>query len=520
MFISFIIVVLLSVFSLFFFVFLYFLSPRNGRPSFSIPPQDAQTFIDKRIKQLAQEHQGLGLDKDALGLIISNFDAFAGRILATSMAGRSLDLMYYIWNDDLTGRLLLYEVLKAADRGVRVRLLLDDINAYGRDPIYAALDRHPYIEVRIFNPSIFRAGRLKRLMEMFFRAFSITRRMHNKAYIVDGRIAFIGGRNIADEYFDAGQKSNFRDLDLMLIGPTVKKVGTVFDLYWNSESVKPINVFAKAKLLRNLDYWREMLKDYRHSPLVKPYSDYIEAYVDFDHFLRVGRLLFPAKKVSVLADPPEKALNRNIDKWMVKKLFKFLSQATKTIEITSPYFVPGKEGTRYLGRLAKRGVAIKILTNSFAATDVPAVHGGYIHYRKKLLRYKIGLYELKQQGSIKQKLKLLRLKHASLHTKAFLIDKKMGFVGSFNFDPRSVTLNTEMGLFFECEPIALRMDILFSEEITPEMSYKLELSKGRKICWHWTEEGVSRKSYKEPEVFLLQRIYLKIISWLPIESQL
>ena len=178
---------------------------------------------------------------------VGNLDAFAARALAARGAGRSLDLMYYIWHSDLTGRLLAHEVIRAADRGVRVRLLLDDINAHGRDPVYLALDSHPNVEVRLFNPSRARKGALRRGLEMALRAFSATRRMHNKAWIADGRLAIVGGRNIGDEYFDAAERANFRDLDLMMVGPVVRQAEDVFDAYWNSASAIPIGRWPRQR---------------------------------------------------------------------------------------------------------------------------------------------------------------------------------------------------------------------------------------------------------------------------------
>ncbi|MDD9332929.1 MAG: phospholipase D family protein, partial [Bartonella sp.] len=420
-----------------------------------------ETKFDRIVSKLAEETDGLGVDKDALSLIISNLDAFCVRAIGAAQAGRSLDLMYYIWDDDLTGRLLLSEVVKAADRGVRVRLLLDDINAQGRDPAYVALDKHPHIEVRVFNPGRARTGGLRRCLEIILRAIMVTRRMHNKAFIVDGRVVLVGGRNLSDSYLGVSKQSSFRDLDLMLIGPSVKKIETIFDNFWNSAVVLPIHTLVVPDREGDLDIWKAKLRRFRNSKVAKVYLTYVNKHINFEYFIQIGKRLFVAEKVDVLSDPPEKALRKHTANWLMEALSQVIDSAKKTIQITSPYFVPGKEGTRSFRNLVSKGINVKILTNSLAATDVAIVHGGYAPYRKVLLKSGVQLYELKPDGGT-HRLRLFRSNKASLHTKAFLIDCKTAFIGSLNFDPRSVSLNTEMGILFQCSPIAARLDLLFS----------------------------------------------------------
>lgn len=497
-----------------------FAKSARGPKSSALPIKDNETKIDKLVARLAEKTKELGPDQNALALVISNLDAFIARAAATAMAGRSLDLMYYIWDDDLTGRLLLKEVLDAAERGVRVRLLLDDINAQGRDPAYVALDQHPNIEIRMFNPSRSRNGGLRRGLEMMLRALTVTRRMHNKAFIVDGRLAFIGGRNIADSYFDAGQRSNFRDLDLILMGPAIKDVENIFDSFWNSSVALPIHALTVPGRSANPEEWRQKLSEFAASEQAKPYLSAVHDQVTLEQLLNPGQKLFPAHDVRVLSDPPEKALGKNPENWLMHYFEPIIEKAKTNLEITSPYFVPGNAGADRLCRLAKKNVDVKVLTNSLAATDVAAVHGGYSPYRKKLLRGGVKLYELKPDGGIRQRLRLFGSGRASLHTKAFLVDKKTGFVGSFNFDPRSASLNTEMGIMFICPQITMRMDILFAEETTGEMSYAVTMRRHNKLEWHSIENEKPKIIYHEPESRLWRRVYAKVISWLPIESQL
>ncbi|EYS92370.1 hypothetical protein X471_00668 [Bartonella bacilliformis str. Heidi Mejia] len=496
-----------------------FVRNAKGKCSYAFDVKEDETKLDRIVSQLAKETNGLGVDKDALSLIVSNLEAFGARVVGVEQAERSLDLMYYIWDDDLTGRLLLSEVVEAADRGVRVRLLLDDINAQARDPAYIALDKHPNIEVRMFNPGRSRNGFFRRGLEIILRAITVTRRMHNKAFIVDGRMAFIGGRNIADSYFDASKGSSFRDLDLMLIGPSVRTVETIFDSFWNNSVVLPIHTLVIPKSASDLDNWRAKLRKFRNSKAAKIYLDYVNEHVNFEYFLQVGKKLFSADKVNVLSDPPEKALRKKAGNWLMEVLSQVIGEAQKTLQITSPYFVPGKAGTQNFSNLVSKGVDVKILTNSLAATDVAAVHGGYASYRKALLKSGVKLYELKPDGGT-HRLRLFRSNKASLHTKAFLIDHKTAFIGSLNFDPRSASLNTEMGVLFECAPITTRLDFLFSEETTGEMSYHLHLGDDNRIYWNFIKNEKQYTIDYEPESNFWRRVFAKIISWLPIESQL
>lgn len=496
-----------------------FAKTARGKKSYAFETKDNKTKIDQKIFELAEAEKGLGLKKDALSLIISNLDAFTARAVSAANAGRSLDLMYYIWDDDLTGRLLFHQIVQAAERGVRVRLLLDDINSQGRDPAYVAFDQHPNIDVRMFNPSRARHGGLRRGIDMVLRALTVTRRMHNKAFIVDGRIAFVGGRNISDAYFDAGEGSNFRDLDLMLIGPSVKKVEAIFDDFWNSAVVLPIHALTIPGQRLGLDYWKNKLEEYCTSEKAKPYLDYIHKHTTFEHFIKFKKRLFLAENVEVLSDPPEKALRRKPNNWLMKVLSPLIYNAKKSIQITSPYFVPGSVGTQKLCKLVSRGVDVKILTNSLAATDVAAVHGGYMTYRKSLLKGGVKLFELKPDGGAHH-LRLFSARRASLHTKAFFIDGETAFVGSFNFDPRSESLNTEMGIIFKCPQISTMMDFLFAEETTGEMSYQVHLDQQQELYWQFVDNKKSKKVVVEPESPISRRLFVNFIRWLPIKSQL
>lgn len=485
----------------------------KGPNSCALPVTEAGTALDRTIGAITAQQS----DKSGISLISDNIQAFAARALSARNAGRSLDLMYYYWNDDLTGKLLFHEVLAAADRGVRVRILLDDMNTFGRDAIYRAIDNHPCIEMRLFNPARSRDKFWRRAIELVLRAMTATRRMHNKAWIVDGRLALVGGRNIGDAYFDASNVANFRDMDLMLLGPAVKQVEDIFDSFWNSDAVLPV----RALSLRNfhLSRQRKRLNKLMHSEGAAPYLQRVVEMHDTSGMLTHKMTFHWTSAAEVVSDPPSKVAGGGDDTWLRCKIFPPLYAATSSIHIISPYFIPGTPGVERLTARAKAGVDVQISTNSLAATDVVPVHGAYGRYRKPLLLGGVKLYELRRQIGRSDQRSLFGSSNASLHTKAYVVDGKYGFVGSFNFDPRSVSLNTEMGVLFEHAPLAAEVDAIFARQIDLQESYRLFL-EGGSIAWEDDKNNAERIWRREPDAGLLRRWLASFIRLLPIESQL
>ena len=492
----------------------HFARRARGEASFALAAEPASTVLDRGIAPRVEAEGG----RSGLTLISGNLDAFAVRALAARAAGRSLDLMYYYWKDDLTGQLLAHEVVTAADRGVRVRLLLDDINTSGRDRAWLALDAHPNISVRLFNPSRARSGGLRRGIEMALRAFSVTRRMHNKAWIADGRLAIVGGRNIGDAYFDAGQSSNFRDIDMAMVGPAVEQTETVFDTYWNSGMAMPIRAVA-GRRAGGLDRLRAGLAALAHDAKSRPYLERALERVSLMSMLDAALPIHWTGDAKVVADPPEKAFGRRSENWIMSVLMPVIAAADRSVEIISPYFVPGADGAARLTGMAQAGIDVAVLTNSLAATDVAAVHGGYAPRRKALLSGGVRLYEL-QPFLRRKEMSLFGSRAASLHTKAFTVDDHIGFVGSFNFDPRSASLNTEMGILFVEPELVAEMRTLFREETEPQTSYRVFLADDGSLRWEGEEDGAVRVYGREPEATFARRVLAAVVSWLPIESQL
>ena len=492
--------------------------PATGAASHALPVQPAQTELDREIVPLLAQQPG----KTGAILVPDGLDAFAARAISARRAGRSLDLQYYIWHDDLTGRLLGREAWLAAERGVRVRMLLDDMNAEGLDPGLLALDAHPNIEIRLYNPFRNRGG-VMRVYELVQRIVSVNHRMHNKAWIADGRMAVVGGRNIGEEYFGAGKETNFRDLDMVLFGPAVAQASGVFDTYWNSAAAVPIAALERKDpeqlqaLMESVDREATGAAAQRYLQRVDT-SPQVRAYF-------AGQLQpHWSTGIRVVADPPLKWKDDDRSGWMVEQLAATLSTARRKALLVSPYFVPGEFGTQGLGALADRGVHVGVVTNSQAANDVPAVHSGYMRYREPLLAAGVQLYEIRAQarpGALPpQTAGVFGSNGASLHTKAFVVDDARGFVGSFNLDPRSADLNTEMGVLFDDPAIGRALRDEYLRLAGPTLSYWVYRTSDGAV--HWLDRGAQPPAVlvDEPDTTRWQRTVARVVGWLPIESQL
>jgi cardiolipin synthase C len=476
------------------------------------------TSLDRYALELCRDRGA----SSGIVLLTSSIDAFMARSLAVRGAGRSLDLMYYMWNADITGMLLMREVVAAADRGVRVRILLDDLGVSMSDRIFHAIDCHPNIELRLFNPTKARGNVIRRGLEMVLRFRSVNRRMHNKAFIADGRIAIVGGRNIGDAYFDAGKQSNFRDFDLVMAGEAVTQSERVFDEYWNSTVAVPVRALLSRRPDR-LEKLRRYMESFAASPRAAAYLDQAASLGSLSDRVAPDAYVWVAR-LKVLADPPEKAAGkrRKGRNQLMDDLLPIMTGSSRALNVTSPYFIPGKRGVASLTALSGKGVAVKILTNSLAATDVAAVHAGYSKYRPDLLDGGVMLYELKAaagRGKLSLRGSGRGASQASLHTKAFTSDGTLGFVGSLNLDPRSVSLNTEMGVLFRSQALVRRMDDVFAEEIEGRMSYSVRMANDG-LCWVSPEQGGNAVFTKEPDAGVARRLVVWCVGLLPLESQL
>jgi putative cardiolipin synthase len=492
------------------------LPPLAGRDASTALTDTGATTLGRAIAPRLARHPG----KTGIYPLTLPADAFAARGLLAVEAQRSLDVQYYIWRGDETGMLLAEALWRAAERGVRVRLLLDDHGTTGLDRTLAALDAHPNVEVRLYNPLMHRGLRALNFLADFARA---NRRMHNKSFIADNQAAIIGGRNVGNEYYGAGGGVVFEDLDVLAVGPAVREASRAFDLYWNSASAYPAaSILEPAGPGARAQLEKEFAAAHG-SPAAKSYLETLRKTPLVAQLVK-GALPLDWAEASLVCDDPAKTLDTEArtDLLLLPKLLHLAGPAEKRFDLISPYFVPGDEGTAALAALARRGVRVNILTNSLAASDVAAVHAGYAKRRKDLLRAGVRLYELKPTARAAEKKEGSALggsSSASLHAKTFGVDGKRLFVGSFNFDPRSARLNTEMGLVIDSPEVAQRIATAFDTTI-PLEAWEVRLAEDGSLYWIERTPYGEKRYDSEPDVGLLKRLGVGILSILPIEGQL
>jgi len=480
------------------------------------------TWLGRSFVPLVKSHPG----ESGLYPLSSGIDAFTARMLLTDLATRSLDMQYYIWHGDNTGRLLLNRVLHAAERGVRVRLLLDDLGTAADDATLLAINAHRNVEIRLYNPVAHRTVRGLGVVSDFDR---VNRRMHNKSFTADNQVSIVGGRNVGDEYFEARPDLDFADFDVMAVGPVVDEISDSFDHYWNSPAAFPIAALGGkppdddeiANRRAELDTFVKSRQDSTYVAEVRQ-SKLINS-------LAHGKLPIYWGAAALVYDSPDKTIphDAEIEQQLLPEIKPVFAAAKQEVFVVSPYFVPGKEGVSFFRALRERGVQISIMTNSLASTDVPVVHAGYAKYRKPLLQAGVSLYEVSPSADYRGKKKAAKKKtigsfgssRMSLHAKAFVIDRRKIFVGSLNLDPRSVRINTENGIIFDNPELGL----LLAERIEASMQkhcYRITIEDDGKLVWNGLDEGEAARYDTEPHTGVWQRFGVWLLSLLPIESQL
>jgi putative cardiolipin synthase len=444
-------------------------------------------------------------------------DALVSRLALIDAADHSIDAQYYIWHEDTSGLLLLDALLRAAQRGVRVRLLLDDNGVPGLDSVMAALNAQDNFEIRLFNPSTVRSPKILGYAIDFFR---MNRRMHNKSLVVDGAAAIVGGRNIGDEYFQVGNDQFYVDLDVLATGAVVLETSRVFDSYWNSQSVHAVETIISGQ--GDIAAFRAAVATAKASVIAAAFE--LGKTSSATHLVDDG-IALEWTDVKVVADDPVKGQGvAKPDQLMITRLGNILGVINHKFLLVSAYFVPGRQGTAYFTNLAQQGRDVRILTNALNTTDVLPVHAGYVKYRDQLLRAGIKLYELKLRGSGKDEpgpqLNPLGLSGASLHAKTFAVDDQRIFIGSFNFDPRSAILNCEMGFVIDSPAMARSLGAGFDGPIDA-VTYRPSIDTNGKLVWHEKLPDGSEATYhSEPGATWFDVIALKVIGLLPVEALL
>jgi putative cardiolipin synthase len=442
-------------------------------------------------------------------------DAFAARALLAQGAERTLDVQYYIWRNDMSGTLLFEALRSAADRGVRVRLLLDDNDTSGLDTLLASLASHSNIEVRLFNPFVIREPRWIGYVTDFSR---LNRRMHNKSFTADNQATIIGGRNVGDEYFGATEGVVFVDLDVMAVGPVVTEVSKEFDRYWASGSSYPVERLLPAVNPATIAELTSSALRVERDPAAVAYMNALRN-LSFVHEMDQGSLVLDWSATRMISDDPGKGLGLAAPETLLfPKLREIIGESAAEVYMESPYLVPTAAEFDEFVAVAERGVKIKVLTNSLQATDVPIVHAGYVKRRQPLLEAGVTLYELRRlpDTAPRKGAGPLGSSGSSLHAKAFLVDNSRVFIGSFNFDPRSSTLNTEMGFVIDSPALAQKMEVALSRRFLAS-AYEVRLSDAGELYWIERREGEWVRHDTEPGTSFWQRLEVWLMSMLPIE---
>jgi putative cardiolipin synthase len=452
--------------------------------------------------------------------ITNGVDSLAARLVLAREAEKTIDSQYYLIKDDIVGRAFINSLLQAADRGVRVRLLIDDMFTSGYDVGLAALDSHPNFEIRIYNP--FHRGVAGKAQSALTGLSRINRRMHNKSFTLDNKVTIIGGRNIADEYFGAREDKAFGDMDVAAIGPVVQEVSNLFDLYWNHETALPVLAFVEPleDPVAELDALRSRLQGANDDIADSDYADAVRWHV-YD-YLATDETLFEWAPYELVYDSPDKGIKSRSSEAasITEPLAKSIASAKKEVIIVSPYFVPLKSSVEALTGIEARGVEVAIITNSLAANNQFAVHAGYKPSRKPLIEAGVDLYEVRPDAHI-EGTEFIDASGATatLHTKAYIVDREQVFIGSFNFDPRSENLNTEMGVIIH----DAKLGEFYASELEShyeEFAYVVFQDERGKIRWRGYNDGEEVIFTKEPNTTWWDRFMVGLAGLFPIKSQL
>jgi putative cardiolipin synthase len=435
----------------------------------------------------------------------------------TELAEKTLDLQYFIWDPDTTGRILADRLVRAADRGVRIRILVDDLNLQGRDAVVAALDAHPNIEVRLFNPFAHRSSHLLGFIADFDR---VNHRMHNKLFVMDNAVAIVGGRNIGNHYFEVDQQVNFRDMDVVAGGPVVREASRVFDHFWNSDWAVPIGAMVdrpatEADLQAALQTSRQQIAQAPYpypldQDVARLKSDLMALFAQF--IWAIGHMIF---------DDPNEITKYGRTTSMTEGFYRRIERLNSELLIEVPYLVVREPGLAAVKRLRDRGVRIRILTNSLASNDVLAAHAGHAEHRDELIAAGVEVYELRADPAVKKRsFSLSGSDRSTLHAKVMVFDRKDVFIGSLNLDPRSGDINTEAGLYIESPELAAQVIAYMDEGVLPQYSYRVLLDANGDLYWVTETDGKPERYDHDPNSTAWQRAKVRFIRMLPVRDQL
>jgi putative cardiolipin synthase len=475
--------------------------------SYALPPA-AKGVLAEISNRIIAEH---GTEYSGFHILDSSQEGLDWRLALIDSAVSSLDIQTYLWYPDYTGVLLFERAILAAQRGVKVRLIVDDLLLQGFDQFIANINAHPNIDFRIFNPWSDRAHLGERAGEMIAEMERLNTRMHDKLLIADGHAAIVGGRNNGDHYFGLSEAYNFHDTDLLGIGHFGVQANDMFDRFWNSEwVVSSANLNTEPDKEIAADQWRRIQERSANAPELASYSRQVQSWRDaFDTLLpelRMGR----SKIVFDEAHPEQ------IDRSMASSMFNFFNLAQSDLMIMNAYVIPGESSISFMEELRDRGVKVTILTNSLASHDVPAVNSHYEPWRDDFIRVGVALYELRQDPAISALVDVppIQGQFTGLHSKTAVVDRRYTFIGSMNLDPRSANINTEMGAFVDSPALAEDMIRIIERDMLPENSWRVLLDEDGGLYWVNNEETVTQQPARDG----MQRVMNVLLKIVPKEQ--
>ena len=475
-------------------------------PSYALPPASTG-ILAGMAGRVEAEH---GAEHSGFHLLDESHESLSWRLALIDSAVSSLDIMTYLWYPDASGRLILERAVLAARRSVHVRLVVDDLMTLGQEKFHADLEQQPNIEVRLFNPwkkrDLFSRGG-----EMIAEMERLNTRMHDKLLIADGRAAIIGGRNIGDHYFGVNRNYNFHDLDVLAIGEIAGQANDMFDHFWNSEWMASArNLTTQPDPERAAASWATLQKKNRKAEVLASFpiepKDWTQEFAELEPLLHpgIGDLIYDEVSAA------------GVSQSMVRRMFAIFDQAEKELLITNAYIIPGERGIEFLRMLNARGVDVRILTNSLASHDVPAVNSHYEPWRRDIVGTGTKLYELRADAAVQSIVDVppVSAKFVGLHTKASVSDGRLAFIGSMNLDPRSGAINTEMGAVIDSKGLGEELRKLMLRDMSPENAWEVTLAGDGRLQWTNSDETVKR----QPTRGFMQHVMNLIFKVVPKEQ--
>jgi putative cardiolipin synthase len=475
-------------------------------PTYASPPATTGKLAELAnhyMREYGPEHSGFRL-------LDASYDGLAWRLALIDSAVSSLDIQTYLWYPDNSGRLILQRAVQAAERGVRVRLIVDDLLTIGQDQLIYELDLRPNVEVRLFNPWEDRST-LSRGGEMVAQFERMNTRMHDKLMIADGNAAVVGGRNIGDHYFGLSADYNFHDLDLLGFGHIARQANGMFDHFWNSEWVVSADNLVQEhdpEFVR--ERWQEIRDKNAAAPELKVFGVAPEDWSE--ELAEVRAQLHPGTSVLLY----DTAITETIDQNVAGEMFNFMGEAQQELLITNAYIIPGEKAIEFVQGLTDKGASVRILTNSLASHDVPAVNSHYKDWRDDLINAGAELHELRADAAIQSIVDVppVQGEFVGLHTKAFVVDRRKVFIGSMNFDPRSFNINTEAGAFVDSPGLAEDLARVMERDMDPSNAWQVLLNEEGEPYWVNSDETV----YEQPARDGMQRVMDSIFKMFPKEQ--